>query len=126
MKKVLGIILVVALALATMGLTVGCGSEQSDFERAEQMVNEMFDSINELLDSLEAMFDGDDDIDIDEFFERIEEFDSTLWDRFEEMEYEFDALELTDDEEDRLDALVTQREEAAENRLLEMIERVFS
>jgi len=126
MKKVVGIVLVVVLALATMGLTVGCGSDQSDFQRAEQMINEMFDSIDGLLDSLEAMVDGNDDVDIEEFFERLDEFDNELWDRFEEMEDEFDALELTDDEEDRLDALVTQREEAAENRLEEMIERVFS
>jgi len=113
MKRVISIILVVVLTLATMGLVVGCG--QSDYQRAERILNDAFDSLGEFLDELEDI--DIDEVGIEELFDRLLAFEDEMTEKFESFEAEMDELDLTDDEEDRLDALVDRRIDEMEARL---------
>jgi len=119
MKKVLGIILVVALVLATMGLAVGCGSEPSDFERAEQLVNEAFESLEEIVDALQAMMGGD--ADFGEIVDRLDAFEDELAGLFDRIEAEFDALDLTEAEEDRIEDMAEDKLDALMDRMTEIM-----
>jgi len=113
MKRVISIILIVVLALATIGIVTGCG--QSDFQRAESFFNEAFDNLDELIDELEDM--DIEEVGIDVLFDRLMTFESEMAAKFESFEAEMDELDLTDEEEERLDALIDRRIDEIEDRL---------
>jgi len=57
MRRIVAITLAVILSFMVMGLTVGC-EQQSDFQRAESMMNEVLDGMEDILVDLQTMADG--------------------------------------------------------------------
>ena len=108
MKKIIAIALLI-LILAT--LAVGCGG-QSNFEQAEQLVNDAFDSleanVNEMLSIITS--EGVDIDGIDEFTERMNEINDEIGSMLISVDAQLSELNLTQDEDEQL-------EEHAEYRL---------
>lgn len=116
MKKVAIVILVVLLMLATVGITVGCGNQQlADFQELERFVNESFDRLDDFVDNLPDM--SDPNVDVVELFDKLEALEDQIAEYFDRFEAEFDALDLSDDEE-------MLYEELLERRITELFERL--
>ena len=127
MKKILSATLITLLLFATAMLTVGCGgNEQSDFERAEQLVNDTFDSLEAAIDELlGSVQDGISIDDVEEFTERAGAIGEDMEDRLEAIESEMDALSLTDEEEERIEELAMNRLETLMDRLGDLQEEMM-
>jgi len=118
MKKVISIALITVLLLSVAIFTVGCGN-QSDFERAEELMNETLDTVEAALDEMIAFLEGDPDF--SEIEERLDAFFAEMEALFEYLEGLEDDFDLTDEEEDQLEAMVERRANALEGRMTEMI-----
>ncbi|MCL2427049.1 MAG: hypothetical protein FWD05_12030 [Oscillospiraceae bacterium] len=105
MKKIISIILVAILAIAAMGLTTGCG-DSAEFQRTEQLVNEIFDQLDEAFEELEASMDEDD---TSAFFNRFHEVNTSIAEEMRRVQAEWAEMDLSADEEARLIEITNER-----------------
>ena len=105
MKRRVSIILIVILAISTIGLTVGC-RDSADFRRTEQLVNEVFDQLDDAFDDLEASFDENDTA---AFFNRFHEVNTSIADEMQRVQAEWAEMDLSADEEARLTEMTNER-----------------
>jgi len=128
MKKILSVTLITLLLFATAALTVGCGGgSQSEFEQAEQLVNDFFDDMEATIDELFSAITEDMNIDeLDELEERMEALLDDAEERFDALEEQLDSLEdLTYEQADNLEELFNTRIIALEDRIEEFEDKIW-
>ena len=127
MKKVRIIALVTVLLLSVAIFATGCGS-QTDFERAEEMLNDAMSNVESLIEDMIAFLETDPSF--EEIEEKLASVEAEMDAYIERYEDEFEALELTAEEEDRLDEMLEDRMdeifERFEDVIEEMLEAMFS
>jgi len=126
MKKILSVTLITLLLFATVALSVGCGG-QTDFQQAEQLMNETFDSLETAIDELFSKFeDGINPDEIATLFERLGEMGEEMEAKLDSAEERMDSFDLTEEERDRIFAIGDQRLDALEERMDEKIADLLS